>query len=54
MVNELLPITEIEGLLQNLPNDDQLDQAETDGIARMDALLQGRFNPVSGSVEPSA
>jgi hypothetical protein len=53
MVNDLLPVTEIETLLQDLPNDEQLDQTEADGIARMLSLLQGSFNRMSGSVEAS-
>jgi hypothetical protein len=43
-VNDLFPTSEIQDLLRDLPDDEQLDEVETRGIARFQELLKG--NPL--------
>lgn len=43
IINNLFPIEELKSLLQNLPNDEVLDEAESHGIARIRKLFEGDY-----------
>jgi hypothetical protein len=42
-IETMFPRSEFESLLKELPNEEQLDEIETKGIARMKELLEGKY-----------
>jgi KAP family P-loop domain len=44
LVDRFFPIKEIEDLLREVPDDEPLDEAEKEGIARMQRLFDGKYS----------
>ena len=49
----MFPRSKFENVLKELPNEEQLDEIETKGVARMKELLEGKYRSPFQRVRPN-